>query len=182
MTNHIRTTLIFGLLSAICVIPLTHFPTILWGWPVALKCFILANLILYSFLLCRWSNTSIVSIAFPLLLATGMALHPGTYSGFMLVILGVFGWIRSAICFNEMPVRSLIAEFITLGGGAIFLVFWWPEPTMVLSVAIWLFFLFQTLYFFIVPPSTENPISVVSDPFEQASREMERLFKTNNIV
>lgn len=181
MTNHIRTTLIFGLLSALSVLPLTYIATILWGWPVAIKCFVLANLILYSVLLCYWSNTSIVSIVFPLLLAVGLALRPETYSSFILVTLGVFGWIRSGICFKEMVVRSLFAEFLTLGGGAIFLLFWWPEPTMVLAVAIWFFFLFQTLYFFIAPPTIENPMSVVSDPFEHASREMERIFKTNNV-
>ena len=181
MTKQIRTTLVFGLLSAVSVIPLTHYPAILWGWSVAIKLFVLINLMLYSMLLCRWSNTSIISIVFPLLLAAAMALLSNTYSSFILVSLGVFSWIRSGMCFKEMPIRAVFAEFITISGGAGFLLFWWPEPTLVLPVAIWSFFLFQTLYFFIIPYRIENPTAIVSDPFEQASRELERLLKLNDI-
>lgn len=179
MTTPIRTTLIFGILSALSVIPLTHYPSILWGWPVALKSYVLINLMLYSILLCRWSNARIVSIIVPLSLLTGMVLWPLSCSGFVLVSLGVLGWIRSGICFKELSIRIVLAELITIVGGAGFLVFWQPGSTIVLPVAIWFFFLVQTIYFFIIPCRIETPGEGRADPFEQASREMERILKTS---
>lgn len=179
MTTPIRTTLIFGILSALSVIPLTHYLSILWGWPVALKSYVLINLMLYSILLCRWSNARIVSIIVPLSLLTGMVLWPLSCSGFVLVSLGVLGWIRSGICFKELSIRIVLAELITIVGGAGFLVFWQPGSTIVLPVAIWFFFLVQTIYFFIIPCRIETPGEGRADPFEQASREMERILKTS---
>ena len=181
MTKPIRTTLIFGILSAVSVIPLPHYASILWGWPVAIKTFVLINLTLYSSLLCRWSNARIVSIIFPLSLLTGMVLWPLTCSGFVLASLAVLGWVRSGICFKERSIRIVLAELITIVGGAGFLVFWQPGSTNVLPVAIWFFFLVQTIYFYIIPCKVEIPGEGRADPFEQASRDMERILKTSPV-
>lgn len=179
MTTPIRTTLIFGILSAVSVIALAHYASILWGWPVAIKLFVLINLTFYSSLLCRWSNARIVSIIFPLSLMTGMVLWPINCSGFVLVSLVVLGWIRSGICFKELSIRIVLAELITIVGGAGFLVLWQPGSTTVLPVAIWFFFLVQTIYFYIIPCKVEIPGEGRADPFEQASRDMERILKTS---
>lgn len=181
MTTPIRTTLIFGILSALSVIPLTHSPGILWGWPVALKFFVLINLTLYGILLCRWSKVRITSIAFPITLLTGLVLWPISCSGFVLVTLGVLGWIRSGICFKELSIRIVLAELITIVGGAGFFMFWQPGATIVIPVSIWFFFLVQTIYFFIIPCRLETPGEGRADPFEQASREMERILKSSTI-
>lgn len=181
MTTPIRTTLIFGILSALSVIPLTHYPSIFWGWPLALKSFVLINLMLYSILLCRWSNVRIVSILFPISLLTAMVLWPFSCSGFILVSLGVLGWIRSGICFKELSIRIVLAELITIVGGAGFLMLWQPGSTIAIAVAIWFFFLVQTIYFFIIPCRVDTPGEGRADPFEQASREMERILNTNTV-
>lgn len=179
MNKPIRTTLIFGLLSALSVIPLTSVP-VYWGWSISCKLFWWTNLTLYSVLLCRWSRTRPVAILFPLLLLLGMAIWPYSHNGFILIALAVFSWIRSGICFNTVPLRAVIAEIVTLAGGVGFVLFWWPDSSLALSLAIWLFFLVQTLYFYIIPTAAANdPTSVSSDAFEQARREMERLLETN---
>ena len=179
MMNPIPVTLIFGLLSGLSIFPLVHFATTLVGWAVALKFFVLINLTLYGFLLCLWSRKPIVSIAFPLLLVTGMALWPDSSSAFVPVVLGVFGWIRSAICFKELSIRIVLAEMVTIIGGAGFLLFWGPTFTSGLVLAIWFFFLVQTLYFYIVPDTrVDNLAARISDPFEHARLEMERILKS----
>ena len=179
MMNPIPVTLIFGLLSGLSILPLIHFTTSLAGWAVALKFFVLLNLAFYGFLLCLWSRKPIVSIAFPLMLVTGMAVWPDSSSAFVPVALGVFGWIRSGICFKGPSIRIVLAEIITIIGGAGFLLFWGPTATSALVVAIWFFFLVQTLYFYIVPDKTiDKQGAGLSDPFEHARLETERILKS----
>jgi hypothetical protein len=180
MKKPIRTTLFFGLLSALCVIPFTEALTSSLGWLMAYKIFILLNLTLYSVLLCRWSKSSPVAIIFPLLLLLGVALWPYTYTGCALAALAVFSWIRSGICFKSAPIRAMIAETATVAASAGFMLFWWPSSTLAQPLAIWLFFLIQTLYFYIVPGITKQCFDpVTKDSFEQACREVERLLDNN---
>jgi hypothetical protein len=183
MRNPIPVTVIFGLLSGLSIFPLVHFAASLAGWTVALNFYVLINLTLYAFLLCLWSRKAVISIAFPLLLVTAMALWPDSSSAFVPVALGVFGWIRSAICFKELSVRIVLAEIVTIIGGAGFLLFWTPTAASGLALAIWFFFLVQTLYFYIVPDKAiDRPAAGLSDPFEHARLETERILKSGRNV
>jgi len=180
MKKPIRTTLFFVLLSALCFIPFSQVLTSSLGWLLANKLFLLLNIFLYSVLLCRWSRTSLAAIMFPLLLLSGVALWPHTNTGFILVALAVFSWIRSGVCFKSVPIRAMIAEITTIVAGVGFMLFWWPNSTLAQPLAIWLFFLIQTLYFYIVPGITKQcPDSVTKDSFEKTCREMERLLDNN---
>jgi hypothetical protein len=177
MNKPIRTTLIFGFLSAVCFIPLSSIPHY-WHWQITYKLSILITLALYSVLLCRWSRTPLVTILFPLLLFLGVALWSHTHFGFLLLTLAVFSWIRSGICFKNVSIRALIAEILTMAGGTVFLLFWWPATSISQPLAIWLFFLVQSLYFYIIPGvAGHDRFSVSSDLFEQACRDMERLLE-----
>jgi hypothetical protein len=179
MTQPIRLTLIFGLLSGLSILPLAHFSTSLNGWAVASKFFVLINLVFYGFLLCYWSRTPVASIVFPLLLATGVALWPDSSSVFIAIALGVFSWIRSGICFKDLPVRIVFAESTTIICGAGYLLFWGAAAASVPVVSIWFFFLVQALYFYIVPDKViEKRAAVLSDPFEHARLETERILKS----
>ena len=175
MTAPVRTTLIFGLLSGLCMLPLTNFLAIFSGGTMALNIFLALNLVLYSFLLCHWTATRLVTLLFPLFLVIGIALWPNSSSGFILVALWVLAWIRSGICSKAMPGRKVFAELITLLGGAGFLLFWRPEVVFALPVATWFFFLVQTLYFIIIPGMQEGRKAGDPDPFECARREMDRI-------
>lgn len=181
MTPPVRTTLIFGLLSALCVVPLTNYLAIFTGWPTALNIYIAFNLILYSFLLCHWTPTHPISLVFPLVLVTGIALWPNSFTVFVLVALWVFAWIRSGICCDANPTRKVLAELITILGGAGYLLFWRPEAPLALPVAIWFFFLVQSLYFIIIPDRQEEQTAGNQDPFERARRAMERIFETSDV-
>jgi len=183
MMKPIRTTLIFGIISCLAIIPLSFVSNLHWQGAVTFKLFFLLNLILYSVFLCRWSNTRLISVFFPLLLVTGVALWPNSSTGFILAALAVLSWIRSGICFKHVPLRAFIAEVLTITGGAGYYILWRPDSPVTLALALWLFFLVQTLYFFIVPivplpriRETANAAGGGSvDAFEQASQDMKRV-------
>lgn len=176
----VRTTIIFGIVSACCVLPFIYLLNPYLGWVTTHKIFLSMSLGLYTLLLCRWSKTESIAILFPLLLMMGIAAIPSLQIGFILAALCIFSWIRSGICFRNTPLRAVAGEIITVTGGAGFIFFWWSHSSLVFPLAIWFFFLVQTLYFFIVPQSSVAcRLQQSADPFEQASRDMERLFENS---
>jgi len=176
MKRSVRTTLVYGLISAMAVIPAAWSLTGLIGWEMAFKLSLWADLFFYAVLLTRWSGNSLSGVGFPMALLLGTALWPGVYFGFFFLGLGVFSWIRSGICFTETPVRAVAAEFITVAGGGGLVALLGPASTITWAIGIWLFFLVQALYFFIIP-SKEPSITdrTVEDSFERARREAQRV-------
>ena len=174
MSKPIMTTLLFGLLSGLGVIAAGTFTLHLWAWPLAIKGFVLLNLILYCLLLCRLSKTPITWIVFPLVLAIVIGLWCDSGAACLLPVLAIFSWIRSGICFNEMPLRSGLGELITISAGSVFLLVQ-PGSSLSLFLAVWFFFLVQTLYFYVVPVRVGTKVVVTADRFEYAYREAERL-------
>ena len=174
----IRTTIIFALFSTLCLIPFLFIYPLQWGWPITVKTYISLSLAIYCLLLCRWSNTGILSVLFPLLLLFIAGLWPHTHFGSIAAILFLFCWIRSGICFNNVPVRAVFAEIVTMAGGAGFILFWWSHSPLILLLAVWFFFLVQSLYFFIVPLARQKDHhNCPPDPFDRACGEMERLLE-----
>lgn len=178
MKRPVRTTLVYGLISALAVMPAAWFFARLIGWPMAFKLALWVDLFIYAGLLARWSGKGIGSIVFPMALLLGTVLWPGVYAGFFLLGLGIFSWIRSGICFAGTPIRAVGAEIITLAGGAGLVALLGQGSTLAWTISIWLFFLVQALYFFLVP-TTHPPATIraVEDPFEQARREAQRVLE-----
>ena len=175
MNQPVRTTLVFGLISALVVIPLAWGLSGLIGWSMALKLTLWVDLTLYAVLLARWSASPLMAIGFPLALLLGTALWPGVGSIDILLALGAFSWIRSGICFGAAPLRAAAAEIITIAGGASLLVLLDPRSEPAWAISIWLFFLVQTLYFYIVPVTIPAAaVDTAVDPFNQAFREAQR--------
>jgi len=178
MNKPVRTTLVFGLLSGLAMVPVLWYQRSYGAWPMALELAIWCNLSIYSILLCRWSRTRFTAIFFPLALLLGVAFWPRTHAGFLLIAIGIFSWIRSGICFKNTPLRALTAELITVLGGSMLVAFWWPQSITSWALAVWLFFLVQSVYFFIIPPKEHHRKMLEnSDPFEQARREAERVLE-----
>jgi hypothetical protein len=135
-----------------------------------------ADLALYGVLMARWSGVRLLSLLFPLAILLGSALWPGAYSSFFILALGVFAWMRSGLCFQGAPLRALSAEVLTLGGAAGLLLFFGSHSSVAWALTICLFFLIQSIYFFIVP--TRRSISKTrseKDPFEQAVEEAKKV-------
>ena len=75
--------------------------------------------------------------------------------------------------------KTLTAEIaISLGGGALVSVFA-PHTTVTWAMAVWMFFLVQSLYFVVVRDIGEaEEEQVVRDPFEQARGQAEKILST----
>ncbi|MDA8140343.1 MAG: hypothetical protein M0036_16975 [Desulfobacteraceae bacterium] len=176
MNRPVRTTIVFGLVSAVLIFPVVEVFTNRWGWSLSFKVTLWADLAVYAALLARWSGRSPSAIVFPLLILLGTALWPWSYAGFFLLGLGTLSWIRSGICFKAPPLRLIFAETVTMAGGAGLVAAMGPSAPLSWSLALWLFFLVQTLYFFIMPGLAEKSnTGACGDAFEAASREAEKI-------
>jgi hypothetical protein len=176
MKRHVRTTLAYGLISALTVMPAAWSLAGPIGWPMAFKLVLWMDLLGYAVLLARWSGKGLHVILFPMALLLGTALWPGVYAGFFFLGLGIFSWIRSGSCFCATPVHAVAAEVITVGGGACLVSLLGPGTTITWAVSIWLFFLVQAVYFYLVPASCPpDAAGAAADPFEQAHREALRV-------
>ena len=180
MNKPVRTTLILAFLSAFVLYPVfMMLLTPVMGWPAAFKVALWLLVAVYALLLVRWSKTKTLSILFPLALLLGAALWPYVYTGFFLLLLGVLSWIRSGICFQDKPVRAIIAELITIVGGISLTAIWLPASMLQCELGILLFGLIQCLYFYIIgygKPLADAQLEI--DSFEQARKELERVMES----
>ena len=180
MKPAVRTTLVFGLISALVVMPATAFLSAAVGWPLAFRLVLWIDLFVYAGLLTRWSDKRPHEVVFPATLLLGAALWPGTTGIFFFLGVGVLSWIRSGICFTGRPLRGIVAELLTLLGGVGLVALVKPGSTVAWAIAVWLFFLVQALYFFIVPmPRRQKADLPPEDRFEEASRRARRLLEAS---
>ena len=179
MIRPIRTTIVFAVAGGFLVVPAALLLSPYIYWPMALKLVLWADLTVYAVLLARWSRTRLLSIFFPLALLFGTALWPHTYSGYFFLAAGVLCWIRSGVCFQGAPLRALVAEMITVLGGAALVMLFGGSSSLSWAVAICLFTLVQAVYFFIVPQSrkTGDKREVPGDPFERAAEEVGKVLE-----
>jgi hypothetical protein len=148
MKRHVRTTLVYGLISALTVMPITGLLAAPIGWPMAFKLVLWLDLFFYAALLARWSNKGMSAIVFPTTLLLGTALWPGVSTGFFFLGLAVLSWIRSGSCFCGTPIRAVAAEILTPSAVApAWQVLFSPASTITWAIGIWLFFLIQAVYF-----------------------------------
>lgn len=178
MKSPLRTTLVYGLICALAAMPATGGLAAHFGGSVAFKLVLWTILAGYSLLLARWSGRHPAGILFPLILLLGTAVWPGIDSAFFFLGLGVLCWLRSGICFNHFPLRAMVAETLTAAGGAALVTLLSPASPVAWAVSIWLFFLVQTLYFFIVSPRDRKSADQQdADPFDQARRAAQRILE-----
>jgi hypothetical protein len=178
MTAPVRTTIVFAMLSAMVVWPAAGFLTAPLGWATAFRLMLWASLSGYGLLLVRWSGRRLTSPLIPLALLLATALWPGGDGAFFFMALGVLAWVRSGICFDNTPLRAVIAETITIAGGAGLVAALNPGTPLTWTLSIWLFFLIQCLYFFIVPIlSPARDKTLPEDPFERACRNARQILE-----
>lgn len=176
MSNPIRATIVYALVSGFMVVPLALLLSVYLSWPAAFKLTLWVDLALYGVLMARWSGTGMLPVVFPLAILLGAALWPRTYNGFFILAIGVFSWIRSGICFQGASVRTLMAEVVTMVGGAALLLFFGAYTPAAWALNICLFFLAQSLYFFWVSPACKMPyVRGSKDRFEQAVEEASKI-------
>lgn len=177
MNNPARTTIVYALAGGFLIVPVAMLLSPYLHWATAFKLSLWADLAIYAVLLARWSHTPLPGVIFPLALLLGTVLWPHTYAGFFFLAVGVLCWIRSGICFQGAPLRTLAAEVITVLGGCSLVMLFGGQTTLSWAIAVCLFSLVQALYFFIVPShrtAAEKP-GVKGDPFERAVEEAQKV-------
>lgn len=176
MNRATRTTIVYALISGVVVWPAAVFLALPLGWAIAFKLMLWLCLSGYSVLLVCWSRKPKAAPIFPLMLLLGAALWPGILGAYLFMALGALSWIRSGICFDQNPLRALVAETITVFGGAGLVAALNPGTAITWSLSIWLFVLIQSLYFFIIfSPSQLREKITCEDPFNSACRNVRRI-------
>jgi len=173
------TTIIYGLLAGVFFIPMVMVMNSLLYWTTAFRLAIWLILAGYLVILTRWGRVSLLSTAFPLLLLLLLVFWGDTNSAFLFLALGVLSWVRSGMCFHGGLLKSLVTEVaLCLGAGAL-VVFFTPHSTITWGVAVWMFFLVQSVYFVVFTELGEKQEEQVElDPFHRARSRAERILST----
>lgn len=176
MNRFVRTTIVFALISGVLLGPLTWILSRYWLWPPAFQIVLWVGLSVYALTLARWSQTRLLSIVFPLLFLLVMTLTVDLGGVYVPMAAVILGWVRSGICFKGNPIRLLMAEGVTLGGGLVLVYLLMGTSLISWSLGLCLFGLIQSLYFFIVSDRSMEAVRPADvDPFEQALHEAERI-------
>jgi hypothetical protein len=156
-------TILYGLLCGISFVPTVMVLSSFLYWSTAFRLAIWLTLAGY----------------FPLLLLLLLVFWGDTNGAFLFLALGVLSWVRSGICFQGGLLKALLAEFtLCLGGGAL-VAFFTPHSAVTWGLAVWMFFLVQSLYFVFsrdLGEAVEEKVEV--DPFELARSQAERILST----
>ncbi len=172
----IRNTILYGLFCGLSFVPLSLTLDTVLSWPNAFCLALWLFISGYAILLSRWSNTALISIAFPLLLLVPTIFMVNSMVLFFLLTLSVISWIRSGICFQKPGGMRLAVELLLCFLGAVLLHEVMPGSVFGWGLGVWMFFLVQALYFvFFAPADTQQEASSRLDAFEQASRQAERV-------
>jgi len=173
------TTIIYGLLAGTSFIPMVMVMSNLLYWTTAFRLAIWLILAGYLVLLTRWGRASLFSLLFPLLLLLLLVFWGDTNSAFLFLSLGILSWVRSGICFQGGLLKSLVTEAaLCLGAGAL-VVFFSPHSTITWGVAVWIFFLIQSVYFVVFADFEEKQEEQMElDPFHLARSRAERILST----
>jgi hypothetical protein len=170
------TTIIYGLLAGTSFVPLVTVLSNLLHWTAAFRLSIWLVLAGYLVILARWGRANLISIIFPLLLLLFLVFWGDTNSAFLFLALGVLSWVRSGICFQGSLLKTLVTEVaLCLGAGALVVSFT-PHSTITWGVAVWMFFLVQSVYFVVFADFGEKQEEQVElDSFHQARKRAERI-------
>ena len=106
MNRAVRTTVVYALASGFLVVPIALLLSRYFHWPGAMKLVLWADLAVYSVLMARWAGVRLPSVLFPLSVLLGAAIWPAARSGFFILALGIFSWVRSGVCFRSAPVAG----------------------------------------------------------------------------
>jgi hypothetical protein len=174
----IRSTIIYGLVCGLSFIPLSAGLRHVVFWPQALYLTLWIYIAVYSILLTRWSGRSVSSIIFPLVPVLVVIFWVDSISLFLVLILGIFSWIRSGICFPEHAGKKIIGELVLSLGATALVISLTPASAFGWSLTIWMFFLIQALYFVIFETEFNPQETIQADPFEKAREQAENILST----
>ena len=176
LARPVRSTIVWGLIAALILIPLGSGFNRLMLWPVGLQLTLWALLAGYGVFLTRWSSTPLRSIGGPLLLLFLAAIFMHSTAIFLFLVFATLSWIRSGICFRKKPFVQRLATEIALGSAvALLAVGAVPGLTPEWALGVLMFFLIQALYFVLLEPDLDPRLKIEADPFEKAKMAAENI-------
>lgn len=173
----VRTTIVCGLFFGLVFISLGLLFEHTVFWSLFVRMAVFSCLSVYSFILASWSGTRRICVIFPLLFLSVFIFAQISTHAFLLLCLGMFSWIRSGICFQKSPARSLGVELVFSIGGGYLVACFSPCTPITWGLGIWMFFLVQSLYFIVMTAPAEGDEDMEMDLFEQARIRAENIMK-----
>ncbi|UCG11085.1 MAG: hypothetical protein JSU72_10995 [Deltaproteobacteria bacterium] len=175
-------TIIYGLMCGISFLPIVTAMSYLFHWPLAFRLTMWLYLAGYLVFLTRWSKVGLRSSLFPLLLLLILVFWGNSNTAFLVIGLGILGWIRSGICFQRGLLKTLVAELVICLGGTALVACFTPHSLVTWSLAVWMFFLVQSLYFvFFSHIHSPDEDRLELDPFEQAKSQAESILADSSL-
>ena len=176
-TYTIRTTIVFGLLCALFFKPLQMILSGFLSWPMPFRITIWIYIFLYGLLLARWGRKNIAGAVFPALILLIFAFLNPSLNVFLLLSLCVLSWIRSGVCFPGSFVKTAGIEVLVCFGGGFLVNAFAPRTGLSWALAVWLFFLIQSLYFILTAKENQTISAPVAqaDAFEHARKQAEKI-------
>lgn len=173
-------TILFGIISGLAFMPMPIALSSGLSWPLVFRLSIWFDLTCYAFLLTRWGKGTFKNMVFPLLLIFITGIFGNGTLMFLLQCLCVLSWIRSSLGFQKSLLTILFTELVLSLGGGTLVTFLTPQTQVGWALGIWLFFLVQSLYFVSWEDhkAIEGEKQKEVDPFERASRQVERILST----
>jgi hypothetical protein len=176
-------TILFGIISAAMFIPMTIALRYITYWPLfSFRLILWLYLVCYALFLVRWGKGVLKLIVFPLLLLFLTAIVESSNIVFFLLFLGILSWIRSSLCFQKSLFMMLLTELVLCLGGGALIVFFYPQTQIAWTLGICQFCLVQSLYFISWEgrDAVEEEKQKEIDPFERASRQVEKILSISH--
>jgi hypothetical protein len=178
MTNDrktVRATLFIGGTGALVWLMVAPAVDGYGRWPWSLFAMVCLLLGLYAVVLSRWRGRRPVAVIFPLVVLGLLGpLMPRSSMAFGLVLV-VFSWIRSGVCFPGTVARSVRRELVLCGGAGAVVALWGPSTPLTWALGIWLFSLVQALFFILCVPEPLSAAGRPGDAFDHAAHRIEDL-------
>ncbi|SHK81590.1 hypothetical protein SAMN02745216_04132 [Desulfatibacillum alkenivorans DSM 16219] len=177
MRSHFSGTIWYALACGLAFIPAYFCLNLISGPYWAFRMTLWVFLAGYAWLLRRWSGGKFLTCLFPLFLLLVLAFAGLPQTNFLVAAIVILAWIRSGVCFAGKGARSLAVELGVSAGGALLVNLLAPHSGLTWALAVWLFFLVQSLFFVMGPDSAAqawiDPYR--PEPFEQARQRAERI-------
>lgn len=169
-------TIVFAFVCGVLFTPITLGLQFFFYPHLAFRFTLCLFLMAYGMMLNRWTGGHFLKGMFPCGIMFLSAAMANSTPMFIILCLALFSWIRSGFCFKTGPLRSLAAESSLTMGSALLITYLSPHGQWSWALAVWLFFLIQSTYFYLFTDNRsieKNEPSI--DPFERSKMQIEKI-------
>jgi hypothetical protein len=125
-------------------------------------------------LLCRATGAKRGRAGIFLVMLFGSVFFISSFTGYILFVLLVFGFLRTGICFTQNRFSGWLTEILITFAAGVTIAKYCGGSLVSQAMGVWMFFLLQSIYF-IVFPSENKEESPTADPFESAKKNMDEI-------